>query len=117
MAYLQVTTTTGSRDEGERIGRALVGRRLAACFQVVGPIRSVYWWHGEIETADEWLCLVKTTSERFDQLAESLTELHSYEVPEIVATEIVRGGASYLEWISEETSDVAGRGQEGSSGR
>lgn len=98
--YLQVTTTTGSEDEAERIGAALVERRLAACVQVAGPITSRYRWQGEVETAREWLCLAKTEAGRYLQLEAAIRELHSYDEPEIIATPIVAGSAGYLEWVS-----------------
>ena len=63
--YLQVPTTAGSEEEAERIGAALVERRLAACVQVVGPIASRYRWQGEVETAREWICVAKTEAARY----------------------------------------------------
>ncbi|WP_242418220.1 divalent-cation tolerance protein CutA, partial [Frankia sp. CpI1-P] len=77
---------------------------LVACFQVIGPMSSIYRWKGEIEQAEEWLCLGKTTTERFDELRERLVVLHPYENPEIIATPIVAGHADYLQWISAETA-------------
>ncbi len=103
--YLQVTTTAGSENEAERISAALVERRLAACVQVAGPITSRYRWQGEIETAREWLCVAKTTAERYPKLEAAIRELHSYDEPEIVATPIVAGSAGYLEWISHGLGD------------
>jgi periplasmic divalent cation tolerance protein len=98
--YLQVTTTAGSEEEAERIGAALVERRLAACVQVVGPIASRYRWQGAVERATEWMCVAKTSTVRYAELEEAIRELHSYEEPEIVATPIVAGSAGYLEWVS-----------------
>ncbi|HEX6689338.1 MAG TPA: divalent-cation tolerance protein CutA [Solirubrobacterales bacterium] len=97
--YLQVTTTTGSEEEAERIGAALVERRLAACVQIIGPIASHYRWQGEIERSSEWLCLAKTEAGRYPQLEAAIGELHSYDEPEIVATPIVAASQGYLEWI------------------
>jgi len=97
--YLQVASTAGSEDEAERIGAALVERRLAACVQTIGPISSRYRWRGEVETAREWLCLAKTEASRYAELEATIRELHSYEEPEIVATPIVAGSAGYLDWI------------------
>ncbi|EIV93217.1 divalent-cation tolerance protein CutA [Frankia sp. QA3] len=104
MGHLQVIVSIDSREGAERIGRALVGARLVACFQVIGPMSSIYRWKGEIEQAEEWLCLAKTTTERFDELRERLVVLHPYENPEIIATPIVAGHADYLQWISTETA-------------
>lgn len=99
--YLQLSTTAGSEEEAERIGAALVERRLAACVQVLGPIASRYRWQGEVETAREWICLAKTEASRYPQLEAAIRELHSYEEPEIVAIPIVAGSAGYLAWIDE----------------
>ncbi len=98
--HLQVTTTAGSEEEAERIGAALVERRLAACVQVVGPIASSYRWQGAVERATEWMCVAKTSTVRYAELEEAIRELHSYEEPEIVATPIVAGSAGYLAWVS-----------------
>jgi len=99
--YLQVLTATGSEQEAERISAALVERRLAACVQVLGPVASRYRWQGEVETAREWLCLAKTEAGRYERLEAAIRELHSYDEPEIVATQIVAGSAGYLEWLSQ----------------
>jgi periplasmic divalent cation tolerance protein len=103
MRCLQVVTTTDSREEADRLARSTVEHRLAACAQVVGPLTSTYWWQGVVETASEWQCVLKTTSARFDELRAHLEREHSYETPEIVATEIVAGAAAYLDWIRRET--------------
>lgn len=99
--YVQVLTTAGSREEAERISEALVEGRLAACVQVVGPVASRYRWQGEVERADEWQCLAKTTAALYPRVEEAIRAVHSYEEPEIVATPIIAGSAGYLEWIGE----------------
>ncbi|GAA2308038.1 divalent-cation tolerance protein CutA [Nonomuraea roseoviolacea subsp. roseoviolacea] len=100
--------TASSRDEADRICSAVVAARLAAAAQVAGQITSRYWWRGEINEADEWLVLMKTTMERFEDLAAKVRELHSYEVPQIVAVPLVAGTADYLEWIRQETAPRPG---------
>jgi periplasmic divalent cation tolerance protein len=100
--HVQVLTTAGSAEEAERIAAALVERRLAACVQTFGPIRSRYRWQGAIEEAEEWQCLAKTEAARYDEVEAAIRELHSYEEPEIVATPIVAGSAGYLDWVSAE---------------
>ncbi len=65
--YLQVVTTTEKREDAEKIAKALVEQRLVACVQIVGPISSTYWWKGNIETAQEWLCLMKTGKDLYDE--------------------------------------------------
>jgi len=98
--YLQVTTAADSEEEAERISAALVERRLAACVQVAGPVSSRYRWRGELESAREWICVAKTSAERYPEIEAAIRELHSYEEPEIVATPIVAGSPGYLEWVS-----------------
>jgi periplasmic divalent cation tolerance protein len=98
--HLQVLTAAGSEEEAERISAALVERRLAACVQVIGPVASHYRWQGKVEHAREWLCLAKTTAQRYPELEAAIRELHSYEEPEIVATPIVAGSSGYLDWIN-----------------
>ncbi|HEY5815399.1 MAG TPA: divalent-cation tolerance protein CutA [Solirubrobacterales bacterium] len=97
--YIQVLTTIGAEEEAERISAALVERRLAACVQVIGPVSSRYRWQGEVETAEEWMCVAKTEASRYPELEAAIRELHSYDEPEIVATPIVAGSAGYLAWI------------------
>ena len=101
--YLIVQTTTDSHEAALQIAAALVAQRLAACVQVSGPITSVYRWNGKIEQGQEWICAAKTRADRFDDLAKAIRQLHSYDEPEIVATEIVAGAPSYLEWVERET--------------
>jgi periplasmic divalent cation tolerance protein len=101
--YLQVQTTTDSRAEAMELVREAVGARLAACGQVAGPVASTYWWNDEIERAEEWFVFFKLPADRYDELAAFLTERHSYDEPEIVATPIVAGSPSFLGWIRDET--------------
>jgi periplasmic divalent cation tolerance protein len=96
-----VLTTAGSRDEAQQIAHALVERRLAACVNIVGPIESVYRWEDEIESAEEWLLLVKTTAAAFESVRDAIHELHSYALPECVEIPIEAGSAAYLKWIEE----------------
>jgi periplasmic divalent cation tolerance protein len=102
-AYVQVTTTTDSRQEAARLAKSAVLERLAACAQLIGPIASTYWWEGEIESAEEWMVVFKTTADRFEELAELITENHSYDTPEVIATPVVAGSGDYLAWMSEQT--------------
>ncbi|MEX2552460.1 MAG: divalent-cation tolerance protein CutA [Actinomycetota bacterium] len=103
LEYLEVKTTTDSKDEAQTLAEAIVAARLAACVQVLGPIQSTYWWNGSIEKTAEWICIMKATSERFEALERFIREKHSYDTPEIIATPIAAGSAEYLEWIEKES--------------
>jgi periplasmic divalent cation tolerance protein len=96
-----VLTTAGSRSEAQKIARTLVERKLAACVNVVGPVESVYRWKGAVETAEEFLCIVKTTAAATDKAKAAIEELHSYELPECVVLPIEDGSSNYLAWIAE----------------
>jgi periplasmic divalent cation tolerance protein len=99
--YRQVTTTLPDRESANRLGGRLVEERLAACAQVIGPVSSVYWWQGEVETAAEWYCHLKTTAEKVPGLISRIRELHPYETPEIIALPVIEGDAGYLKWIGD----------------
>lgn len=99
--YGIVLVTAGSQEEAKTIARTLVETRLAACVSLL-PIQSVYTWNGEIQSDDEWQLLIKTDLAKFSALEAQIKELHSYEVPEIVALPIVAGSTAYLNWIGEQ---------------
>lgn len=97
-----VLVTCGSAREARKIARALVERRLAACGNILeAPVRSIYRWKGKVETARECLLILKTSRRRFADLQRVVKELHSYDVPEIIALPISAGSAQYLKWIGE----------------
>ncbi|HVB44548.1 MAG TPA: divalent-cation tolerance protein CutA [Streptosporangiaceae bacterium] len=102
--FWHVQTTTDSRAEAVELAHDAVAARLAACAQVSGPVASTFWWEDSIERAEEWIVLLKLPAARYAELADFLLERHSYEEPEIIATPIVAGSPSYLDWISEETT-------------
>jgi periplasmic divalent cation tolerance protein len=101
--FLQMQTAFERQVDAERLATALVERRLAACVQIVGPIQSTYRWKGQTETAEEWLCLIKTRRELWEEVQRAIVELHPYETPEIIATPIAEGSKAYLDWVAEET--------------
>ena len=96
-----VLTTTAAKAEAVKIASALVERKLAACVNVVGPIASVYRWKGAVESAEEFLCIVKTTAAAAAKVQAAIQELHSYELPECVVICIETGSEEYLKWIGE----------------
>ena len=99
-----VLSTCGSADEAERIARALVDARAAACVNIVPGVRSVYRWHGAVEDAAEWLLVIKTRRDLVNNVKVELRRVHSYEVPEAIALPVVDGLPEYLAWIDKETS-------------
>lgn len=101
-----VLVTCASTKEATRIARAAVERRLAACGNIFsGPVESIYRWKGKVEQAREALLILKTTRKRFSQLQAAIRQLHSYEVPEIIALPIAEGFPGYLKWITDSTSN------------
>ena len=99
-----VLTTTGSQEEARKIAHALVERRLAACVNIVPQIESVYRWQGKVETAAEWLLVIKTQASAFERVRATVKELHSYDLPECVMLEVAAGSNEYLNWIAENTT-------------
>ena len=96
-----VFVTAPSEAEAARIGRVLVEERLAACANITGQIRSIYRWQGAVEDEAEFLMILKTSQASLDALIARANELHSYDVPEIIALPIQRGHPPYLDWIAE----------------
>lgn len=89
--------------EAERLARVALESRLAACANILPGVRSLYWWRGKVERADEVVLVLKTTGEFVDALTEALTRAHSYECPCVVALPIESGNPDFLRWIGEET--------------
>ena len=97
-----VLVTCGSRQEAHKIARAVVNAKLAACVNVVSaPVESVYRWKGKVETAKEFLLLMKTTLSRLGALEEEVKRLHSYDLAEFLVVVVAAGSESYLEWLCE----------------
>jgi periplasmic divalent cation tolerance protein len=100
MGAIAVVTTVGTEEQAYLIARELVARRQAACVNILPGVRSIYRWKGKICKDGELLLLVKTMEEEFDAVVATLRELHSYELPEILAFSVVRGERSFLDWIA-----------------
>jgi periplasmic divalent cation tolerance protein len=98
-----VLSTAGSEQEAHKIAHILVKRRLAACVNILPRVQSIYRWKGEIESAQEWLLLIKTRADKFPAVRDAIGELHSYEVPECIVLEIEDGSLPYLQWLEKAT--------------
>jgi periplasmic divalent cation tolerance protein len=100
---LQVFTTVDTREAADRIARAAVEARVAACAQIAGPISSTYWWEGVVTSDEEWLCILKTTNDRYTDLERVIVAHHPYEVPKVLAVPVSMGYSRYLAWLGQET--------------
>jgi periplasmic divalent cation tolerance protein len=101
-SFLQVTTTTETRQQAHAIAQYLVEAKLAACVQITGPITSIYRWNDKVENTQEWLCLIKTREDFYDKVEAAIKSQHPYETPEIIAVPIVKGSKEYLNWLDSE---------------
>ena len=98
-----IFVTAGSEAEAEILATALVEEHLAACVNILSPIRSIYRWEGKVADDREWLLLIKTRAERFAAVEAKVKALHSYQVPEVIALPIVAGAEGYMRWLRGET--------------
>ena len=101
MSVLSVYAVFANSEEAERIGRTVIEERLAACINILGPIRSIYHWNGELETADEAAAIFKTHHWKADALIERIAALHSYDVPCVVSWPIDKILRSYADWVED----------------
>lgn len=99
--FIQVMTTVETKEQAQSIARHLVEEKLAACVQITGAVESTYRWAGKIETAREYLCLIKTRKDLFTRVESAIKKLHSYETPEIIAVPIINESKEYLKWLDE----------------
>lgn len=103
-----VLCTCASEEEAEKLARALVEQRLAACVNVISGMKSFYRWQGTLESATEWLLVIKSSRGQFDELRVALENVHSYEVPEVIALPVVEGAPNYLHWLDENLTRAGG---------
>ena len=101
-----MTTAVADEAAAAELADAVVAERLAACAQVLGPVRSSYRWEGEVRMAREWLVVAKTTEARLAELTSRIRTLNRYEVPEIITLAIAAGHPEYLRWIRDETTPI-----------
>ncbi|RLI43026.1 divalent-cation tolerance protein CutA [Candidatus Bathyarchaeota archaeon] len=97
--YIVVFMTVSDKKEATKIAHSLLKERLIACANIVGPVSSLFWWEGKIDKASEFLVIMKSRKSLFKKLSEKVKELHSYEVPEVIAFPITEGLPSYLNWL------------------
>ncbi|MEM3673010.1 MAG: divalent-cation tolerance protein CutA [Candidatus Bathyarchaeia archaeon] len=97
--HIVVLVTTSSKEEAEKIANSLLNERLIACANIIGPVHSLFWWTGKIDRAEEYVLLMKSRENLFDELSKRVKTLHSYEVPEIIALPVVKGYKAYMEWL------------------
>jgi len=100
--FIQVMTTSDSRQVAEKIADTLVAQKLAACVQITSPVRSLYRWKGKVEKAKEYICFIKTRRKFFKKVETVIKKLHNYEVPEIIALEIIDANPDYIGWLDKE---------------
>lgn len=107
MECVQVQFVIDGSDAADRIVSELLADGLVACGQRLGPLTSRYRWRGTVESAEEWLVLLKTTSERAPLVVDAVVAAHPYEEPEVLVTPIVGGSASYLDWVAAQVTGEA----------
>jgi periplasmic divalent cation tolerance protein len=106
---VQVVTTIDSQNAANDLVKEIVGQRLAACGQVIGPVQSTYWWDGQLESAEEWMCILKTTIEHLPDLQTHLHQVHPYDVPELLAVPVADGSSAYIDWMRGELRPLSSR--------
>lgn len=109
-AYVTLMTTVDNEEDAQAIASAAVGQRMAACVQVIGPITSTYWWDGDVQSGEEWLCFIKTGVDLLPELEAVIRQVHPYDVPELLALPVVAGGKDYLAWLDAELAPARRKG-------
>jgi periplasmic divalent cation tolerance protein len=105
MSVVVAFSTFPNPDKAAEVVRTLVSEQLAACGNLLSPVRSIYRWKGELQDDTETLAILKTTRERFDAMRTRLVELHPYEVAEVICMPVEAGHAPYLDWVEAETKN------------
>ena len=105
---LLVFVTAANPEEAAKISESAVASHQAACATTIQNVHSIYWWEGKVVKDQESVVMLKTTSDRFEALQETIMAIHSYKVPEIVAVPVVKGLPQYLAWVEAETARYSG---------
>lgn len=100
MEYVVIISTV-PQESAEKVSNFLVRERLAACVTQIHGSRSIYWWEGKVESATETLLIIKTLSDRVEEIKRRVKEFHPYEVPELIVIPVRDGLTAYLNWISD----------------
>ena len=101
-AYIVLFITTANTKEAQLISKVLLEQRKAACINIVPRVSSLFWWQDKLDSAQESLIIVKTKASLLNEIVSLIREIHSYDIPEIIALPIVGGNQDYLEWIGKE---------------
>lgn len=100
-----ILITASIDEEAEKIANRLLTQRKAACVNIIPKVRSLFWWKGELDSADEAVLIVKSKASLVDEIVSLVKEAHSYEVPEVIALPLIGGNPDYLSWMSDELAD------------
>ena len=100
--YIQVVSTFEKKSDAEKTAREVLEQRCAACVQIVGPITSMFWWKDKIENTEEYLCIMKSRDDLYNNLEKVIKESHPYDVPEILSVPVTNGSTEYFDWLSTE---------------
>jgi len=104
MRHIVVLITTKDTQEAQKISRVLIEKKLAACVNIVKDVKSLFWWEGKVDEADEVLLIAKSREDIFEEIKAQVKASHSYSVPEIIALPIIDGNDEYLKWLEETTT-------------
>jgi len=100
--YVVLLITTATVEEAQRISKVLLEQKKAACVNIVPRVSSLFWWHDKLDSAEESLLIVKTKASLLNEIVPLVKEIHSYDIPELIALPIIGGNQDYLEWIRKE---------------
>ena len=103
--FIQVVTTVENKEMAEKIAATVIELKLAACVQISNCL-SMYRWKGEVERSEEFICVMKSRMDLYMELERTIKNVHSYEVPEILATDITDGNSDYLTWLDQELRPI-----------